>query len=117
MRFVGTALAAGTIGVSFLLAQGGWKVEGAGQSAEIEGATPRATHMVSFGYSRFQDFRNMKVENIDGQKIGTINDLITEVTSGRPIYVIVKSGGLAVGHRRMVIVPASEIAFRTAKVG
>jgi len=92
-------------------------LEGAGQSAEIEGATPRTVHKVPFGYCHFQDFREMKVENVDGQKIGTINDFIMEVTSGRPVYVVLKSGGFSVGHRRMVIVPASEIAFRTAKVG
>src|SRR5437899_1734340 len=116
MRFVGTAVSAGTIGVSFLLAQGGM-LESAGQSTETEGATPRTTHKVSSGYSHFRDFRNMKVENVDGQKIGTINDLILDAHSGRPAYVVVRSSGFAVGHRRFVIVPTSAIAFRTAKVG
>lgn len=92
-------------------------LEGGGQSAETERAIPRTSHKVLFGYSHFRDFQGMKVENVDGQKLGTINDLIIEVTSGRPAYVIVKSGGFGIGHRRFVIVPASGIAFRTAKVG
>jgi PRC-barrel domain. len=92
-------------------------LEGVGQSAETERAIPRTSRKVLFGYSHFRDFQGMKVENVDGQKIGTINDLIMEIPSGRPAYVIVKSAGFAVGHRRFVIVPASGIAFRTAKTG
>jgi uncharacterized protein YrrD len=114
MRFVGTALVAGTIGVFFLLAQGGWTLAGTGRTAEVEKATPRTSDKVLFGYSHFREFRDMKVENVDGQKLGTINDLIMEGHSGRPAYVIVSSSGW---HRRFVIVPASAIAFRTAKVG
>jgi sporulation protein YlmC with PRC-barrel domain len=117
MRFVGTAISAGTIGISFLLAEGGWMLEGAGQSAEIERASPRTSHRLLFGYSRFGDFREMKVENVDGQKIGRINDVILETRSGRPAYVVVKSSGFTLGHGRFVIVPTSAIAFRTAKVG
>jgi sporulation protein YlmC with PRC-barrel domain len=59
----------------------------------------------------------MKVENVDGQKIGTINDLILEAHSGQLAYVVVRSSGFAIGHRRFVIVPKTAIAFRTAKVG
>jgi uncharacterized protein YrrD len=114
MRFVGTALVAGTIGIFFLLAQGRWTLAGTGQTAEVEKTTPRTSQKVLFGYSHFREFRGMKVENVDGQKLGTINDLIMEGRSGRPAYVIVSSSGW---HRRFVIVPASAIAFRTAKVG
>jgi sporulation protein YlmC with PRC-barrel domain len=59
----------------------------------------------------------MKVENVDGEKIGTIHDLILEAHSGRHAYVVVRSSGFGVGHRRFVVVPAPAIAFRTAKVG
>jgi sporulation protein YlmC with PRC-barrel domain len=92
-------------------------LEGAGQSAEVERATPRTSHRLLFGYSHFQDFRDMKVENVDGQKIGRIGDLIFETHSGRPAYVVVRSSGFTLGQGRLVIVPTSAIAFRTAKVG
>ena len=116
MRFVGTALVAGTIGVSFLLAVGGGTLEGTGQSAEVERATPRTTQKVLFGYTHFCDIRGMTVENVDGQKVGTLSDLILELRSGRPAYVIVKATGF-VGHRRLVITPVSSIAVETAKAG
>src|SRR5215470_6056883 len=116
MRFVGTAPVAGTIGISFLLAEGGWTLEGTGQSAEVERATPRTSYKVLFGYSHFRDLRGMTVENVDGLKIGTLSDLILELQSGRPAYVIVKATGF-VGHRRLVIAPVSAIAVETAKAG
>jgi sporulation protein YlmC with PRC-barrel domain len=59
----------------------------------------------------------MKVQNVDGEKIGKISDLVMELRSGLPEYVIVKSGRFVVGHRRSVIVPMSAIVLRTAKAG
>jgi sporulation protein YlmC with PRC-barrel domain len=116
MRFVGTALVAGTIGISFLLAQGGCLLEGTGRSAEVEKATPRTSQTVLLGYSHFPDFRGMTVENVDGQKVGTLSDLILELQSARPAYVIVRAAGF-VGNRRLVIAPTSAIALETAKAG
>jgi sporulation protein YlmC with PRC-barrel domain len=116
MRIVGTALVAVTIGIAFLLAQGGWIEAGTGQSAEVQ-KLPRTRHKVWPGYSLFSDFQGMKVENVDGEKLGTIKDMVIEWQTGRPEYVLVKSGGFAVGHRRCVVVPISAIALRTAKAG
>jgi sporulation protein YlmC with PRC-barrel domain len=59
----------------------------------------------------------MKVENVDGEKIGRVHDLIVELRSGMPEYVIVRSGRVVLGHRRSVIVPISAIALKTAKAG
>src|SRR5215475_9982015 len=117
MRIVGTALVAGTIGVSFLLAERGWILAGTGQIAGTENVSPRTHHEVWSGYNRFQDFQGMKVENVDGEKIGRVNDLIVELRSGIPEYVTVRSGRGVLGHRRSVIVPISAIALKTAKVG
>jgi sporulation protein YlmC with PRC-barrel domain len=116
MRIVGTALVAVTIGIAFLLAQGGWIEAGTGQSAEVQ-KVPRTRHKVWSEYSLFSDFQGMKVENVDGEKLGTIKDMVIELQTGRPEYVLVNSGGFAVGHRRCVAVPISAIALRTAKVG
>lgn len=58
----------------------------------------------------------MEVENVDGEKLGTISDLVLELRSAQPEYVIVKSGGF-LGGRRRTIVPISAIAMKTAKVG
>ena len=116
MRFVGTALAAGTIVVSFLLVQGEWILAGTGQLA-VEKATSQTGREVVVAYSHFRNCRGMTVENVDGEKLGTVNDLIMELHSGRPAYVIVRSSGYVVSHRRLVIVPISAIAITTAKVG
>jgi len=115
MRIVGTALAAGTIGISFLLAQGGWIRAGTGQIGDTEKQTQLTGRKVWVGYNRFRDCRGMTVENVDGEKLGTINDLIMEMQSGRPAYVVVKSGGF--GRQRFVIVPAPAIALGTVKAG
>jgi sporulation protein YlmC with PRC-barrel domain len=117
MRIVGTALVAGTISVTFLLAPGGWIAAGTEQSAEVEKPTLPTRDEVWSAYSHFRDFQGIKVENVDGEKIGTVNDLIIELRSGMPQYVIVSSGRFVVGHRRSVIVPISAIALRTAKAG
>jgi sporulation protein YlmC with PRC-barrel domain len=59
----------------------------------------------------------MKVENVDGEKIGRVHDLIVDLRSGMPEYVIVRSGRAMLGHRRSVVVPISAIALETAKAG
>jgi sporulation protein YlmC with PRC-barrel domain len=116
MRFVGTAFVAGTIGVLFLLAQGGWILAGTERSVQPENANPRTSRNMSVRYDHFRAFAGMVVENVDGEKIGTIKDLIVEVHSGRPEYVILRSGGF-MGRGRLIIVPISAIAMRTTKVG
>jgi sporulation protein YlmC with PRC-barrel domain len=115
MRVVGTAVVAGTIGAFFLLAQGGWIVAGTEQSAEVEKTIPRAHHKAWSEYNRFRDLQGMKVQNVDGERIGTLTDLVIDLPSGVPGFVIVRSGRF-VGHRT-VIVPMSAIALRTAKAG
>jgi sporulation protein YlmC with PRC-barrel domain len=59
----------------------------------------------------------MKVQNVDGEKIGAVSDLVIDLRSGVPEYVIVRSSGFVVGRRRSVIVPMSAIALKTAKAG
>ena len=115
MRIVGTALVAVTIGISFLLAQGGWILAGTGQLVGTEKATQRTGRKVWLGYSHFRDSLGMTVENVDGERLGTVVDLIMEMQSGQPAYVIVKAGGF--GHRRLLMVPTSAIALRTVKSG
>src|SRR5262245_19207060 len=117
MRIVGTALVAGTIGAFFLLSQGGWTVAEKEPPPDGERSIPRTHHKVWSGYNQFRDLQGMKVQNVDGENIGRVSDLVIDLQSGVPEYVIVKSGRFAVGQRRSVIVPISAIALRTAKSG
>jgi len=117
MRFVGTALVAGTIAVFSLLTEGGWSRAGTGQSVEPESASPKKGRKDSFRYRHFHDVEGITVQNVDGETIGTINDLIVEPKSGRPRYVIIKSSGSLLARQRLVIVPISAVAITTAKVG
>jgi sporulation protein YlmC with PRC-barrel domain len=116
MRMVGTAFVAGTIGVFFLLADGGWIRAGTGTGgiAKQNKAPIRENHKFVNG-GRFKQLAGKKVENVDGEEIGTIKDLVLQRRSGQVHYVIVRSNGLF--HRRLVIVPLFAIAMTTAKVG
>jgi sporulation protein YlmC with PRC-barrel domain len=115
MRLAGTALAAGTIGVFFLLADGGWMRADTGTegSSKQNDALTRRNKFVE--PEHFKHFVGITVENVDGEKIGTIKDLVLERGAGQVRYVIVRAGGF--GHRRSVVVPISAIAMTTAKVG
>jgi sporulation protein YlmC with PRC-barrel domain len=116
MRFVGTALVAGTIGVFFLLADGGWIRAGTGTAGTAgQDNAPRRKNNKFVRGERFKQFIGTTVENVDGEKLGTIKDLVLQPRSGQIRYVIVKVGG--VFHRRRVIVPTFAIAMTTAKVG
>jgi sporulation protein YlmC with PRC-barrel domain len=108
---------AGTIGVFFLLTQGGWTVAETGQPTEGERPILRAHHKGWSGYNQFRELQGMKVQNVDGEKIGAVSDLVINLRSGVPEYAIVRSGGSVIGHRRSVIVPISAIALKTAKAG
>lgn len=114
MRFVGTALVAGTMGVFFLLADGEWmragtETEGA---AKADAPPTRSNHHF---VEHFKRIRGTIVQNVDGQEIGVIRDLILQRSGGLQ-YVIVRSQGF-LGRGRLVLVPISAIALTTAKVG
>src|ERR1051326_6384644 len=115
MRFVGTALVAGTIGVLFLLADGGGMRAGTEGSTNLESA-PTQKNAQFIEPERSKRFVGMTVENVDGEKLGTIKDLILQRQTGQILYVVVKSDGF-IGRRQMVLVPISAIALYTAKVG
>jgi sporulation protein YlmC with PRC-barrel domain len=114
MRFVGTALVAGTIGVFFLLADGGWTRAGMEGSTNSAAGSERTAKFAQPGH--FNQVIGRTVENVDGEKLGTIKDLILQRKTGEIQYVLVRSAGF-IGHRRMAVVPVSAIALTTAKAG
>ncbi len=116
MRFVGTALVAGTIGVFFLLADGGWIRAGTEGLTNTAIASTRNTSRFVDSSRCFEQVVGRTVENVDGEKLGTIKDLILQRPTGQIRYVIVRSHGV-IGRRRMVLVPVSAIALTTAKAG
>lgn len=116
MRFVGTALVAGTIGVFFLLAEGGWIRAGTEGSTNTTNASTRKSARIVDSRRCFEQVVGKSVENVDGEKLGTIKDLILQRQTRQIQYVVVRSHGL-IGRRRAVLVPVFAIALTTAKAG
>jgi sporulation protein YlmC with PRC-barrel domain len=116
MRFVGTALIAGTIWLFSLLTQGEWIRAGTEKLIEPKSVTPPKSQAASVRFQHFHDIEGLTVENVDGQEIGRITDLVVERNTMQPKYVIIKSGSFLGGHR-LILVPTSAIAITTAKVG
>lgn len=107
---------AGTIGAFFLLAEGGWTRAGSEGSTEQEAERTRGNDQL-LEHNSFRQFIETIVENVDGEKVGRIKDLIVERQSGEVRYAIMKTGGSIFGHRRRVIVPTTALAMTSAKVG
>lgn len=57
----------------------------------------------------------MKVENSDGQKVGTIRNLVLDLKTGELKYVIVGSGGFLGVRGTLKVVPSQAMSAATAK--
>lgn len=59
----------------------------------------------------------LQLENDDGQPLGRVKDFILDLNLGRPLYVIVSSGGFLGIGQRTVLVPAPAVTMATAQRG
>jgi len=65
--------------------------------------------------TRLSQLRGKKVEDLDGQKLGVIRDLIIDLKSGQVNYVIVGTGGVVGVGSKAKIVPSQDLSAATAK--
>jgi hyperosmotically inducible protein len=75
-------------------------------------ASPVPAHVINNQATRII---GLAVENLDGEKLGRIRNLIIAVPSGEVKYVIVASGGILGVEARLKVVPAEAISLATAK--
>ncbi|HEX4263719.1 MAG TPA: PRC-barrel domain-containing protein [Verrucomicrobiae bacterium] len=64
---------------------------------------------------RSEQLFGLKVENSDGQKIGTLRNLIVDTRSGELKYAVIGSGGIFGVRSTLKLVPAQIITAATAK--
>jgi uncharacterized protein YrrD len=64
---------------------------------------------------RVGQLTGMKVEDGDGQKVGTIRNLILDTRSGELKYVVIGSGGVLGVHATLKLAPAQSMSAATAK--
>jgi sporulation protein YlmC with PRC-barrel domain len=57
----------------------------------------------------------MKVEDTDGQKIGTIRNLVLDTRTGNLKYAVIGSGGILGVHASLKLAPAQVLSAATAK--
>jgi len=57
----------------------------------------------------------LKVENSDGQKVGTVRNLVLDVKTGRLRYVVIGSGGILGVRASLKVVPSRAMSTATAK--
>jgi sporulation protein YlmC with PRC-barrel domain len=57
----------------------------------------------------------MKVENSDGQKVGTVRNLVLDVRTGRLRYVVIGSGGFLGVRANLKVAPARAMSTATTK--
>jgi sporulation protein YlmC with PRC-barrel domain len=57
----------------------------------------------------------MKVENMDGQKVGTVRNLVLDVRTGELRYVVIGSGGFLGVHATLKLAPSEVMSAATAK--
>jgi sporulation protein YlmC with PRC-barrel domain len=62
-----------------------------------------------------RQLNGMKVENSDGQKVGTVRNLVLDVKSGRLRYVVIGSGGFFGVRANLKLAPARAMTTATAK--
>src|SRR5205823_14011670 len=85
-------------------------------------AISRAKAKVSLTQAQFQPYLvsrliGLKVEDIDGERLGRVNNLVLDMQSGQPRYAIISSGGLLGIRAKHRVVPASILSIATAKKG
>jgi len=68
-----------------------------------------------FQRNRFSHIRGMTVENYDGEKLGTLSDLIVSLQTGTSQYAIIQSRGFAGLRSARRIVPAHLLSSATIK--
>lgn len=102
MRLVRTALLAGAVGVFCLGGPGLSQGHSAPASSTLEDAL--ASHIVG-----------LKVEDLDGERLGTVDDFVVDLSSGRIRYAILSSGGfLGLAEKRRAV-PPQALSMATAK--
>jgi sporulation protein YlmC with PRC-barrel domain len=57
----------------------------------------------------------MKVENSDGQRVGTVRNLVLDMQTGELRYVVIGSGGFLGVHATLKLAPAEMMSAATAK--
>ena len=68
-----------------------------------------------FAPLRAEQLTGMKVEDIDGQKIGTVHNLVLDTRSGELKYVVIASGGFLGMHPTLKLAPARIMSAGTTK--
>jgi sporulation protein YlmC with PRC-barrel domain len=64
---------------------------------------------------RARQLTGMKVENTDGQKVGTVRNLVLDIRTGEVRYVVIGSGGLLGIHATLKLAPSEVMSAATAK--
>jgi sporulation protein YlmC with PRC-barrel domain len=59
----------------------------------------------------------LKVENSDGQRVGTVRNLVVDIKTGRLRYVVIASGGFLGVRSTLKLAPAWAMSNATAKRG
>ena len=67
--------------------------------------------------SRVANLLGMRVENVDGQVVGDLEDFIIDVRSRRLLYALVASGGFLGLHKQFRIFPPQLLSSATSKRG
>jgi sporulation protein YlmC with PRC-barrel domain len=62
-----------------------------------------------------RQLNGMKVENSDGQKVGTVRNLVIDVKTGRLRYVVIGSGGFLGVRANLKLAPSRAMTTATAK--
>src|SRR5262249_9714567 len=79
------------------------------------GSPPSASPGWQILESRFSRMRGMRVENLDGQRLGSVKDFVLDIRTGEVKYALVAPGGLRNLRARSRIVPARLLSNATAK--
>jgi sporulation protein YlmC with PRC-barrel domain len=64
---------------------------------------------------RARQLTGMKVENSDGQRVGTVRNLVLDMRTGELRYVVIGSGGFLGVHATLKLAPAEVMSAATAK--
>jgi sporulation protein YlmC with PRC-barrel domain len=64
---------------------------------------------------RARQLTGMRVENSDGQKVGTVRNLVLDMRTGELRYVVIGSGGFLGVHATLKLAPTEVMSAATAK--
>ncbi len=79
------------------------------QSVDRAGYDNRMTEKTAPKGRLLGDLRGREVHNLQGEKLGSINDIIIDTDSGRASYVLVQSGGVLGMGQRLRAVPTGAL--------